>query len=151
MDIGCGKGRTSIYFYQNGIKNIISIDGLESNLTELKKYNINVICHDYTLGKLCHNYVYDIGWCCEVVEHIEEKYTNNIIHSFLNVKKLFLTHALPGQKGYHHVHCMPEDYWIDILRSYNFQFNKNETEISRKVSHSYFQKTGKVFDNKNII
>ncbi len=65
---------------------------------------------------------FDLIWCCEVVEHVEEEFVQNIMDTFKLGKIVALTHAVPGQKGYHHVNCKPKEYWIDLMISDNFKY-----------------------------
>ena len=37
------------------------------------------ISHDYTKGFIDIQETFDLGWSCEFVEHVEEKYRENLI------------------------------------------------------------------------
>ena len=49
-------------------------------------------------------------------------------------KYALITHALPRKKGYHHVNCQTQDYWINIFSKYNFKFDEKTTKIIRAKS-----------------
>jgi len=59
------------------------------------------IQHDLTKGAVFARV--DLVLCQEVVEHIEEKYLENLLDSFATGKYVLMTHAVPGQGGHHHV------------------------------------------------
>ena len=43
-----------------------------------------------------------------------------------------MTHAVPGQEGYHHVNCQLSEYWIKKLQSIGFEYNDN---LSKKIKN----------------
>jgi hypothetical protein len=62
------------------------------------------------------------------------------------VDKIFLTHALPGQGGYHHVNEQNAEYWIDKIESLNFRFNSLLSEYLRAITMAKWTKTLLVFE-----
>jgi 2-polyprenyl-3-methyl-5-hydroxy-6-metoxy-1,4-benzoquinol methylase len=146
IDIGCGRGRTSRYFFEKGIQ-VTSLDGLQENIDFLNDTNIKTFLFDLTKDKMSIESIFDIGWCCELLEHIEEKYLDNVFNIFKKCNTVFMTHALPGQGGYHHVNCREPKYWIKLFIDNNFILDEDKTNKCRILSHSYFQKTGMVFRN----
>ena len=57
-----------------------------------------------------------------------------------------MTHAEPGQQGYHHVNCQPADYWISLMRGRGFLFDQAATEYSRKLApQTHWERSGLVF------
>jgi len=113
LDLGSGVGNASFYFHKKGLK-VVAVEGLVENI-ERSLYP--AIQHDLTHGPI-HTKV-DLVHCQEVVEHIEEKYLENIIASLTNGKIILMTHALPGQTGHHHVNEQPPSYWIEHLSRHN--------------------------------
>lgn len=150
LDIGCGEGYSLNFFKENGVFTF-GIDGAESNIFKCLSMGHSGSIIDLSKQSFCSPFLFDLGWCCEVVEHVEEKFVLNIINSFKNCKILCMTHALPNQGGYHHVNCKNWDYWVDLMHSNGFQLLKNESKKSRKFyPKSYWGKTGLIFKNKNI-
>lgn len=145
IDVGCGEGYSTKYFYDHGCK-VLGIEG------GINAYNNNVIkehivLHDYTKGSYITDDTYDAIWSCEFVEHVEEKYMSNFLDTFLCADKIFMTHANIGQDGYHHVNCKPEQYWISNIENIGFKFNKELSVYLRSISQKdhakrilYFQK-----------
>lgn len=149
IDIGAGKGRTAMFFKLKGV-NVSVVDGLPSNVKCLKNNFEKCYLNDYSKSNLITNSLFDIGWCCEVLEHIEEKYLDNIFDTFKKCKNVFITHALPKQKGWHHVNCRESDYWVEMFNANNFKLNEKETIYTRKLANFYYKKTGMVFVNEKF-
>ena len=89
----------------------------------ISRGNVRFIVHDYVNGPIENLPEYDLGWCCEFVEHVEEQYSDNFLETFKRCKVLVMTHAVPGQQGFHHVNCQDSDYWKFKLmeRGYDYQ------------------------------
>lgn len=126
IDVGCGQGFSTKYFFNKGL-DVLGVEGGEN------AYNSSVIkdktvLHDYTKGPFSPDRNYDAVWCCEFVEHVEEQYIENFLTTFDFCKQIFMTHAVPGQDGYHHVNCRESEYWIEKLENRGFKFDK-ETSI----------------------
>ena len=148
IDVGCGEAHSTKYLYDLGM-DVIGIEGGEKayHNSALKE---KVILHDYTIDSFIPNKKYDAIWCCEFVEHVEEKYISNFLITFSYAKYIIMTHAIPNQKGYHHVNCQDEQYRINKLESINYRYNKNITEILRKISKTVHSKRILFFE-QNII
>ena len=97
---------------------------------------------------------YDLVWCCEFVEHVEERYVPNIVPSLSLGTLVAMTHAVPGQGGHHHVNCRTSDYWIGVMAAIGYQLDNALTAIAKNLAGrektiprpaNYFAQTGKVF------
>jgi len=131
LDVGCGLGEMKNLCDQLNI----SYMGIDGDWTVWRDHN-NIILHDYTKGKSTWTYdhTYDLAWSTEFVEHVEEKYIDNFMNDIVKCKYALITHALPRKKGYHHVNCQTQDYWINIFSKYNFKFDEKTTKIIRAKS-----------------
>lgn len=134
VDVGCGFGFHTKYFKEILGCDVLGVEG-SSKVVDISLLPNDIVCHDYTTGSYIPEKVYDMCWCIEFVEHIEEKYRENFIDTFKKCKYLVMTHGLPGQGGYHHVNCQPPEYWIDLLHGHGFVLLADLTNISRKISH----------------
>lgn len=133
IDIGCGMGYSTKWFVDNGIESL-GIEGGEKAVKNSLCPN-NVVMHDFTEGVYTPKRKYDAVWCCEFVEHVEEKYMNNFLETFKYAEKIFMTHAKPGQVGYHHVNCRNSDYWISNVEKIGFSYDSSNTEYLRRLSN----------------
>ena len=122
MDVGSGLGFTSKWFIDHGF-DVTSIEGLSENVNNAV---VSTIEHDLTKSSYIKENV-DIVICIEVVEHIEESYIENLLETLCCGKFLLITHAIPGQKGYHHVNCQPSEYWINHLKEKKFSLLEQES------------------------
>jgi len=133
IDIGCGEGHSTKYFIDRGIE-CRGVEGGEKayNNSQVKEH---LVLHDYTESEYIPEKDFDAVWCCEFVEHVEEKFINNFINTFTKASKIFLTHALPGQLGYHHVNCKSSEYWIDKIESHGYKYNADLSLYLRSITN----------------
>lgn len=143
LDVGSGLGYSSDWFFRYGLKTI-AIDGLKENV-EMAKYP-TILC-DLTKGIV--KTTVDLTHCQEVVEHIEEKYIDNLMNTLCCGKVVLITHALPNQSGHHHVNCQPSNYWIEKFKIYGYKLliedTKRVKELARKDNAIYLMASGMVF------
>ena len=120
LDVGCGCGYSTKYFIDKGVESL-GVEGYIPAITNsLVKDNLEI--HDYTLGVFVPLKRYDLAWCCEFVEHVEEKYVDNFMKTFDMCDVVAMTHGVPDQPGYHHVNCQEAEYWIKKLEEYDFEY-----------------------------
>lgn len=145
LDLGSGVGNASFYFHSKGLK-IIAVDGLQKNI---EKSLYPAIQHDLTLGPVRSRV--DLVHCQEVVEHIEEKFLDNLLKSLTAGRIVLMTHAVPGQGGYHHVNEQPAEYWVKNLARYNCSILIDDSNRVRKLaihdSALFMAQSGLVFVN----
>ena len=143
LDIGAGEGYALSYFNRAGII-AHGFDGLPRN-AETARHPIAV--HDLTAGP--YRYPCDLVHCVEVVEHIEEAYLDNLLQTFMNAPVVVMTHALPGQRGHHHVNLQPQDYWVGKMAEIGYELamdnDKFRAIAKTENADSYFAKSGLVF------
>lgn len=133
LDVGSGTGYAAKWFHDNGLDST-AIDGLEFNVTNAV-YPTQQI--DLTESSFVKNV--DLVHCIEVVEHIEEKYIDNLLETLCCGKYILMTHALPGQDGHHHVNCQNKEYWLDHLSKRGFAEVVADSEhiktLAKKAKH----------------
>jgi len=127
-DLGSGLGHAAKWFTDKSIV-VTAVDGLSYNVDNAI---LPTVLHDLTVGPYTN--AVDLVYCVEVVEHIEEKYLDNLLTSLTQGSYLFMTHAVPGQDGYHHVNCRDSDYWINHLLDRNFILLDEASEKIRSLA-----------------
>ena len=151
LDVGCGEGHSTKFFKDSGC-DILGIEGASKAV----KDNVvpgDVKQHDFCKGAFLSSQKFDMVWCCEFVEHVEERYLQNILQTFaLSEKIILMTHADLRQKdGYHHVNCQESDYWIKKVEALGFVCHQKMTYEARIVSLedypgvNHFSRSGLVF------
>ena len=143
LDIGCGPGGMKFVCEENSI-DWFGIDGDPS----VMKTTDNSLLHDFTIGPANLNKQFDVVWCTEFLEHVEEKYMVNYMPLFTLAKMSIVTAAPPGTPGIHHVNCQKADYWIDKFKEYNLYYDETITKELKKASNmrkGFFKKHGLVF------
>ena len=135
IDVGCGEGHSVKYFYDKGC-DVVGIEGGYNAIANSPIAN-RIVCHDYTKGPYVAKKIYDAVWSCEFVEHVAEQYVDNFLETFNCANSIFMTHAVPGQDGYHHVNCQPQEYWIDKLNNLGFTFDNNMSQFLRGLTQKY--------------
>lgn len=141
LDVGCGEGHAVKWFLDRHIS-AVGLDGLTINV---EKCPNTCFEHDLAIEPYIAPAQFDLVWCCEVVEHIEEKYLDNLLKTLANGNYIAITAAQPGQEGWHHVNCQPRQYWIDKLDAMGYQYLNRETEHLRELAHGWFRMTGMLF------
>lgn len=126
IDIGCGDGVALDHFVERGCKGL-GIEGIPQE-------NSNIVQHDYSLGPFVPKRKFDLAWCCEFVEHVEEKFARNFLKTFESAKIVLMTHADKDQPGHHHVNCQSAQYWVTSMMTIGFEFDPELTIATRQQS-----------------
>jgi len=140
LDVGCGPGGMVDAAHQRNIY----AHGIDGDPFMRSAW---VSIHDYTTGPLSMPITdFDLIWCTEFVEHIEQQYEDNYLATFDAGRVLFLTAAPPGFPGWHHVNCQPEQYWIALLEARGWALDREATRwVRQNGGHVFSQRQGLVF------
>jgi hypothetical protein len=145
LDLGSGCGNASFYMHKRGVR-VVAVEGFKGNV-DVSLYP--AVQHDLTKGSVVTRV--DLVHCQEVVEHIEEKYLGNILDTFAAGKYVLMTHALPGQGGYHHVNEQPQEYWVHHLEQRGFRLLSQDTDriraFAKQEDARYLAQSGLIFSN----
>lgn len=143
LDLGSGSGHAADWFHRQGLKTI-AVDGLAANVRNSLYPSVMV---DLTKDRVTT--AVDLVHCQEVVEHIEEKYIDNLMASLTCGRVVMMTYAVPGQAGHHHVNCQPAEYWTAQMERYGFKLSIIDSnrvrEAANKDGAEYYMQTGLVF------
>ena len=140
LDVGCGEGHAVDWFNRHGVY-AVGIDGLPLNIERAVH---PIIRHD--LKRCPFDMPVDLVWSCEVAEHIDEQYVDNYLNTLACGTIVAMTHAVPGQGGYHHVNEQPAEYWITEMKRRGYELHP-DTAYGRHVepARTYFGQTGLIF------
>ena len=126
LDVGCGDGQAINFFRDSGCE-VLGVDGIEQDDPDIAQ-------HDFTHGPFYPEHDFDLCWSCEFVEHVDERYLPNYLHLFRAGNVVLLTHADPGQAGYHHVNCRTADYWIGVMAAVGYALDEMLTSSARELA-----------------
>jgi SAM-dependent methyltransferase len=146
LDLGSGLGYASQYFFKSG-KQVIAVDGLTDNIDRAIYPTIRI-----DLERNPVQCAVDLVHCQELVEHIDEKFLENLLQSLACGKFILMTHAPPDQLGHHHVNLKPTEYWIDHLARYQCTVLEEDTKRVRKLAAEdgaiFMARTGLILANR---
>lgn len=151
IDVGCGEGYACGYFASLECE-ASGVDGVDQ--TDTWRHAASFIKHDYTKGKLglsAMGFQVDLCWSCEFVEHVEERYVPNFLETFSLAHLVLMTHAEPGQAGYHHVNCRTADYWVGVMAAIGYTLDWDLSSLCRskakgnKSPYNHFARSGLAF------
>lgn len=146
IDVGCGEGHALDWFRLRGLETF-GVDGLPANIARVQH---PAALHDLTQGPHLGSLRFDLCWCCELVEHVEERFVMNVVKTFRLARTVAMTAAPPGQTGHHHVNCRDEGYWIRLMEQSGFNLLPGLTHDCRKAAgDTYFKTSGLVFARKD--
>jgi hypothetical protein len=147
IDVGCGP---------MGMKKVAESAGLSYTGIDGDPACSPTVLHDFSIGPLSSYAIkrstLDLVWCVEFLEHVDEKYVDNVFSAISLGDVVFITHALPGAGGYHHVNERSEFYWISQFNRMGYSLDNETTELVRLAStmdREFCRNTGKVFYRNN--
>jgi len=130
IDFGCGTGDILLPFEERGLS-ILGIDASCANKKRSKIKEGNFLLFDLR-NKYKSRRKYDLCFCFEVGEHIEERYSDTLIENLTRPGSTILFTASTSHEGIDHVNVKPHEWWIKKFQECNFEFNKQLTEAIQK-------------------
>ena len=125
VDFGCGTADILSPFEKKGIT-VLGIDGSKYNKKCSKIQQSNFLVFDLR-NKYKPKRSYDLCFCFEVAEHIEEKYSDVLISSLIQSSPVILFSASLAMDGVDHVNLHPYEWWKQRFRKYDFYFDPAST------------------------
>lgn len=140
VDVGAGEGHAARWFAKQGL----DVTAIEGSLQACQDSVFPLIHHDYTTGPLTVQPA-DLVYSCEFVEHVEARYAENFLTTFACGRYVLMTYADEGQPGYHHVNLQHWVYWVHLMQSIGYEFDKGFTDRLRQVATHPHLKTRSLF------
>lgn len=147
--MGCGLGDYLWVWSKMGFVRLTGVEG--SDLEELFNYDSNdIIVHDLTqpirLGQEANVVALEIGE--HIPSHFMQEFLGNICENTGAGCYLILSWGIPGQSGYGHVHCLPNETVVSEVEKRGFELLPRETISARDcIEHtaSWFRNTILIF------
>jgi SAM-dependent methyltransferase len=124
VDVGCGNGLWLQAFKNNGITDILGLDGQWYKPSLLFKHidKSEFMCIDLEYPFVLSKF-YDLVICLEVAEHISHEHADDLVHSLVNAGKTILfSAAIPAQGGFNHINEQWPTYWVAKFEKYGYCF-----------------------------
>ncbi len=112
IDVGCGSGEWLAEFYNNGVTDILGVDGpwVDYSVLSIKKELF--LQHDLTVPLTLHR-SFDLVISLEVAEHLPEQASEMFINGLTALAPVILfSAAIPYQGGDNHQNEQWASYWI---------------------------------------
>jgi hypothetical protein len=122
IDVGCGPRGMVCHARAIGLE-AYGIDGDKSVKPD--------IFHNFDDGPIQIGF-YDLAWSIEFLEHIEEKYLDNVFSVFDKCRYVFCTHN--EKPGPWHFNCKSNDYWIGTFEKRGWVYDEEITDGIKKKS-----------------
>lgn len=153
VDVGCGTGEFLSIFQDRGVQEILGIDGMYVDRSQLaipqECFRAVDLSKPFTLDK-----TYDIAVCLEVAEHLEPAVAPDFIKSLTQLAPIMLfSAAIPLQDGYHHVNEQWPDYWAQLFQTQGFL---PVDAIRKRIWHNrrvedYYRQNMLLFCNEQVL
>jgi hypothetical protein len=159
LSVGCGVGWCVKFHEDLGIP-AFGIDGFHLCKQHCKFNPNNFILHNFNDGPLTKTPKVDLVWSAEFAEHVEERFTPNIVQTILNADPKYLVFVAADETigGFNHCHMKSPSYWIEVFTSAGFKYEPELTEWSKsfievpdkKRERSFYKERGLVFSRNKI-
>lgn len=121
VDVGCGVGTWLSVFMEQGISDVLGIDGEYVDKSMLHIPNEMFLEHDLS-KPLTTNRNFGLVVSLEVAEHISEDHADVFLNNLINLGKVILfSAAVPNQGGVGHYNEHWPDYWIQKFKTLNYE------------------------------
>ncbi|MBX9974026.1 methyltransferase domain-containing protein [Cytobacillus firmus] len=121
VDVGCGVGNWLSVFRNNGVEEILGIDGDYVDSSQLKIPE----SHFYPFNlenPIKIDKKFDLVISLEVAEHLPSTCADTFVESLVNLGPIILfSAAVPNQGGVNHVNEQWPQYWVDRFKSHGYK------------------------------
>ncbi|MDO8509457.1 MAG: methyltransferase domain-containing protein [Nanoarchaeota archaeon] len=120
VDVGCGVGTWLKVFEENGIKDIVGIDGQyiskEKLMIDPKYFIPKDLSRPFILNRK-----FDLALSLEVAEHLPKRSAEIFINSLTSLSDIVVfSAAIPKQGGVNHLNEQWPQYWKRLFQRHNY-------------------------------
>jgi len=120
VDIGCGGGSWLQAFQENGVHDLLGVDGpwIDRKVFRLQPDLLQY--HDLT-KRLDVGRHFDLVNCLEVVEHLPSEAAPVMVENLVRLAPVVsFAAAIPAQYGSHHINCQWPEYWTGLFLRHDY-------------------------------
>lgn len=123
VDIGCGVGNFLAVFKENGVNDVLGIDGSWVDKKLLSKYLEKSEFIECDLEqKLKLDNKYDLVCNLEVAEHLSSDKAELHVQNLINAGHIIVfSAAIPNQGGQNHINEQWPTYWIKLFKKHDYK------------------------------
>src|SRR5262249_16044265 len=122
VDVGCGIGTFLNVFLENGVNDVLGIDGAWVDRGQLyidEKYFVEADLEQ----PLKPGRKFDLAICLEVAEHLRPESADAFVEWLCSLSDtIVFSAAIPGQGGDNHLNEQPFEYWQNKFAVHDFHF-----------------------------
>jgi hypothetical protein len=131
IDVGCGIGDYVHYFLNNLNIAASGIEGSEAARPYLVSERVLILDMRKQQNVRPRS---DLVTCFEVLEHIEEEYSDIFIENLTRMSnRILLSAAPPGAGGHYHVNCQSKEYWMEKFMKFNYGYDSMLTHMIQEA------------------
>ena len=121
VDVGCGTGEWLAAFADQGVSDVLGVEGPGSDPSLITIPKSQFLMHDLT-DPLVLERPFDLAVCLEVGEHLDAAHAPRLVASLVaSAPVVLFSAAIPGQGGHHHVNEQWPDYWEALFATHDFE------------------------------
>jgi SAM-dependent methyltransferase len=120
VDIGCGRGAWLLAFEQQGVRDILGVDGPHIDPADLLVEAGRFLSHDLSQPFTVER-TFDLALCLEVAEHLPPRAAAPLVAELTRLAPVVVfSAAVPGQGGVGHVNEQWPSYWRSLFEGFSF-------------------------------
>lgn len=121
IDFGCGGGSWLQAFQENGVADLLGIDGPWIDRTVFRLAPELLLHHDLT-KHLKIERRFDLASCLEVAEHLPGEVASTLVDNLVALAPVIaFSAAVPAQYGRHHINCQWPEYWVALFGRHHYR------------------------------
>lgn len=122
VDIGCGSGGWLAEAERLGADVVRGYDGPWADPRVYSSPTIDFVPVDLEKSGFEHDRRYDLAMSVEVAEHLSESRADFVVDALCAASDVVLFGAaIPYQGGVHHIHEVPQKFWIEKFRDRGYE------------------------------
>jgi len=120
VDVGCGLGAWLAVFLENGVSDVVGLDGhwVDRSVLEIDAADFQVadLGRSLALGRR-----FDLALCLEVGQLLDPSLAEQLVLSLTELSDVVVfSSAIPGQGGLGHVNEQWPRYWANLFAHYSY-------------------------------